>query len=73
MTRFALCHRDDRGVVALELVLVMPIIVALLVCSVTLAGLFLAFVTWLAVTVRHRSSSTSRGAPTMASDDGRAD
>ena len=35
-------HRDDRGVVALELVLVMPIIVMLLVCSITVAGLFQA-------------------------------
>jgi Flp pilus assembly protein TadG len=34
--------RDDRGVVALELVLVMPIIVALLVCSISIAGLFQA-------------------------------
>lgn len=32
--------RDDRGVVAVELVLVMPLIIALLACSITLAGLF---------------------------------
>ncbi len=33
-------NRDDRGVVALELVLALPFIVALLVCSITVAGLF---------------------------------
>jgi Flp pilus assembly protein TadG len=32
--------RDDQGVVAIELVLVLPIIIALLVCSITFAGLF---------------------------------
>ena len=32
--------RNDRGVVALELVLVMPLIIVLIVCSITLAGLF---------------------------------
>jgi Flp pilus assembly protein TadG len=40
MTRSPRSHRDDRGVVALELVLAMPFIVALLVCSITVAGLF---------------------------------
>jgi Flp pilus assembly protein TadG len=32
--------RNDRGVVAIELVLVMPFIIALLACSISLAGLF---------------------------------
>jgi Flp pilus assembly protein TadG len=32
--------RDDRGVVAIELVLAMPFIIALLACSISLAGLF---------------------------------
>lgn len=40
MSRSLRSHRDDQGVVALELVLVMPIIVALLACSITVAGLF---------------------------------
>jgi hypothetical protein len=33
-------HRDDQGVVAIELVLVLPFIVALIASSITLAGLF---------------------------------
>jgi Flp pilus assembly protein TadG len=33
-------QRNDRGVVAIELVLVMPFIIALIVCSITLAGLY---------------------------------
>ena len=33
-------HRDDQGVVAIELVLALPFIVALIACSITLAGLF---------------------------------
>ena len=32
--------RDDRGVVAIELVLAMPFLIALIVCIVALAGLF---------------------------------
>ena len=40
MNRSLRSHPDDRGVVALELVLAMPMIVALLVCSITVAGLF---------------------------------
>jgi Flp pilus assembly protein TadG len=32
--------RNDRGVVAIELVLVMPFIIVLIACSITLAGLF---------------------------------
>ena len=40
MKRSLRSDRDDRGVVALELVLAMPLIVALLVCSITVAGLF---------------------------------
>lgn len=32
--------RGDRGVVALELVIAMPMIIALIACSITLAGLF---------------------------------
>ena len=32
--------RDDRGVVAIELVLVMPIIIALIGCIIGLAGLY---------------------------------
>ncbi len=40
MNRSPRSHRDDQGLVALELVLAMPFIVALLVCSITLAGLF---------------------------------
>ena len=40
MSRFLHSRRDDRGVVASELVLAMPFIVALIACSITLAGLF---------------------------------
>lgn len=40
MNRSVRSHRDDRGVVALELVLVMPFLVALLVCIIAFAGLF---------------------------------
>jgi len=40
MHRCLRLHRDDRGVVALEVVLVMPVIVMLLVCSIAVAGLF---------------------------------
>jgi Flp pilus assembly protein TadG len=40
MRRFLRSHRDDRGVVALELVIAMPMIIALIACSITLAGLF---------------------------------
>lgn len=43
MNRSMRTHRDDsddRGVVALELVLILPIIIGLLVCSITFAGLF---------------------------------
>jgi Flp pilus assembly protein TadG len=40
MNRSTRSPHDDQGVVALELVLVMPIIIALLVCSITVAGLF---------------------------------
>ena len=32
--------RDDQGVVAIELVLVMPFIIAVIVCIIALAGLF---------------------------------
>ena len=32
--------RNDRGVVALELVMVMPLIIALISCIITLAGLY---------------------------------
>jgi hypothetical protein len=32
--------RNDRGVVAIELVLVMPFIIILIACSITIAGLF---------------------------------
>jgi hypothetical protein len=39
--RHSLRHpRDDHGVVAIELVLALPFIVALIACSITLAGLF---------------------------------
>ena len=40
MSRSLRSHRDDRGVVAIEFVLVMPFIIALIACSITLAGLF---------------------------------
>ncbi len=40
MKRSLRSQNDDRGVVALELVLAMPFILALLVCSVSVAGLF---------------------------------
>ena len=40
MKRSLRSNDDDRGVVALELVLAMPFILALLVCSVSVAGLF---------------------------------
>ena len=40
MKRSLRFHRNDQGVVALELILVLPIIVALLACSITVAGLF---------------------------------
>ena len=33
-------RRDDRGVVAIEFLLILPFIIALLACSITLAGLF---------------------------------
>src|SRR3954471_22934731 len=33
-------ERNDRGVVAIELVLVMPFLIALIACSITLAGLY---------------------------------
>jgi hypothetical protein len=40
MSRFFRTRRDDRGVVALEIVIAMPIIVALLAMIITFAGLF---------------------------------
>jgi hypothetical protein len=40
MQRFLSSRRDDRGVVALELVIAMPIIIALLAMIITFAGLF---------------------------------
>jgi Flp pilus assembly protein TadG len=40
MSRFFRSRRDDRGVVALEFVLAMPLIIGLFVCSLTFAGLF---------------------------------
>jgi Flp pilus assembly protein TadG len=40
MRRSPHSRRDDRGVVALELVIAMPMIIALIVCSIALAGLF---------------------------------
>jgi Flp pilus assembly protein TadG len=40
MNRCLRPRRDDRGVVALEIVLVMPVILFLLVASISIAGLF---------------------------------
>ena len=40
MRRSLHSRRDDRGVVAIEFVLILPIFIALIVCSITLAGLF---------------------------------
>jgi Flp pilus assembly protein TadG len=40
MRRFPHSRRDDRGVVAIEFVLALPFIIALLACSITMAGLF---------------------------------
>jgi Flp pilus assembly protein TadG len=40
MSRSPHSHRDDRGVVALEFVVALPMIVALIVTIITLAGLF---------------------------------
>jgi Flp pilus assembly protein TadG len=40
MSRSLRSQRDDRGVVAIELVLVLPIIIGLLVTSIAFAGLF---------------------------------
>ena len=40
MNRSLRSDRDDRGVVALEFVLALPALIALLVCIVTVAGLF---------------------------------
>ena len=40
MRHFLRSRRDDRGVVAIEFLLVLPFIVALLACSISVAGLF---------------------------------
>ncbi len=40
MRRHRTPRRDDRGVVAIEFVLILPFIIALIACSITLAGLF---------------------------------
>jgi Flp pilus assembly protein TadG len=40
MSRSPHSHRDDRGVVALEFIVALPMLVALIVTIITLAGLF---------------------------------
>jgi len=40
ISRCRLSKRNDQGVVAIELVLVMPLIIVLIVCIIALAGLF---------------------------------
>ena len=47
MTRPLRTQHDDRGVVAIELAIVLPIIIGLLVTSITFAGLFKRSLEWL--------------------------